>query len=164
MFDLNCDFVSISMAVMPAVVENAAGLADRTKDPSSTDDAHPYVLAIDQIRVAIIRHREFGDSLDDAREKSHSIVEESHRSQLPVGFTNDAKTIEEIQRILKDLERNQPPPKLSHDSSKIEEDLVSTADDSGQIVAPLVSLVLSLLDRAISIVIPSLVTVYSLVH
>jgi hypothetical protein len=118
------------------MVENTTALADRTKDASSTNDAQAYVLAIDQIRAAITRHREYIDSLDDAKQNSHHIVEESHRSQSPVGFTNDAKTIEEIVRILEEVDRNHPPPKLSHDSSKIEEDLLSTADDSVQIIAP----------------------------
>lgn len=139
---------------MPAVVENTAVLTERTKDPSSTNDTHPYVLAIDQIRVAITRHREYKDSLEDARENSHNIVEESHRSQSPLGFTNDAQTIEDIERILKELDRNHPPPKLSHDSSKIEEDLVSTTDDSGQIVAPLVSLVLYYLSLSLQVLLP----------
>jgi hypothetical protein len=125
---------------MPVTVDDTTLLPERTKEPS-THNAQPYVDAIDLIRVAIKRHREYNDSLEDSRETSHNIVEDSHRSQSPIGYTNDAQTIEDIEKILQDLDRTHPPPKLSHDSSKIDEDLVSTADDNGRIVAPLVSLI-----------------------
>jgi hypothetical protein len=127
-----------SSAFMPAMVQNSSALPDPTKttEPSSVSDAHPYVLAIDQIRVAITRHREYRDSLEDLREHSDNVVEDSHRSQSPLGFTNGAQTIEDIERILDDLDRSHPPPKLTHGSSKIEEDLLSTVDDRGQIAAP----------------------------
>ena len=128
------------MVIMPAVAENGV-LPDRTKKTTPAIDAQPYIDAIDLIRVAITRHREYNDSLEDSRETAHNIVEDTHRSQSPVGFTNDANTIEEIEKILNDLDRINPPPKLSHDSSKIDADLVSTGDDSG-IMAPLVSLTL----------------------
>ena len=130
----------------PSAVEYTTVVTDRTKEPSSTNDAatndaHPYVLAIDQIRVAITRHREYKDSLADTNETSNTvegIVEDSYRSRSPVGFTNDAQTIEDIESILNELERNHriPPPKLSHDSSQIEADLMN---DNGQVTAPPVS-------------------------
>jgi hypothetical protein len=126
---------------MAPAADDKPVLVDRTRERSTTNAADPYILAIDRIRVAITRHRTNKESLGDTKEDD-GFIEESHRSQSPVGFTNDSQTIEDIEGILNELERNHriPPPKLSHDSSKIEADLVSTADDNGQIVeAPPVS-------------------------
>lgn len=122
-----------SIAMAPIATEDTTVLVDRTRE-RSTNDADPYILAIDRIRVAITRHRTNRESLGDTVEDG--FIEGSHRSQSPVGFTNDSQTIEDIEGILNELERNHriPPPKLSHDSSKIEADLVSTADDNGQVV------------------------------
>jgi len=124
------------MAIMPAIVDP---LLDQTRQASSTTNAQPYIHAIDLIRAAIARHREYTDSLAVARETSSNIIEDLQPSQSPVGFTNDARTIEAIERILNELDRSHPPPKLSHDSSNIEEDLFLAADDNGQLAAPPVS-------------------------
>jgi hypothetical protein len=128
---LDLDFID-NMAL--AASDDTIVLADRTRG-SSSNDADPYVLAIDRIRVAVTRHRTNKESFGDTK-VNDGIVEESHRSQSPIGFTNDSQTIEDIEGILNELERAHriPPPKLSHDSSKIAADLVSTADDNRQVV------------------------------
>jgi uncharacterized circularly permuted ATP-grasp superfamily protein len=130
------------MAPVAIAVDNTTNLVDWRKDlassakNASTNDTQPYVLAINQIRGAMERYRINKESLEDAKETSNStsIIDDSYRSQSPVGFSIDVKTIEAIERIMQELDRTHPPPKLSHDSSKIEEDLASTADDNGQVV------------------------------
>lgn len=124
----------------PSAIQTTV-LPERTRE--TWNDVEPYSLAIERIRVAIERHRTNKLSLKDGVEANNvvdGILEDSHRSQSPVTFTSDAQTIEDIWDIVQELERNHriPPPKFSHDSSKIDSDL-ATADDSGQITAPPVS-------------------------
>jgi hypothetical protein len=121
-----------------ASCENENVLVDQTKT-SPVSDADPRFpqgtdAAIIRIRKAIIRHRTNKDSLRD-NVLANSIIEGGQRSRSPVGLTNDAQTIEEIENILDDYERT-IPSKLSHDSSNIEVDLGPSADDNAQIEGP----------------------------
>jgi hypothetical protein len=71
------------------------------------------------------------ESLSSITNDDSGFIDEAHRTQSPIGFSNEAQTIERIGEILNELERTHgiPRSKLSHDSSTIDADLASTAGD-----------------------------------